>query len=126
VRALFQHIFGGGVKQVIVLRADLKLGVGKLAAQAAHASLEAYKAARERGPEVVERWEGEGQKKVVLRVEGEEELVGLYEKVKGELPCALIRDAGLTQLPPGTITALGIGPWGEGEIDKYTGKLKLL
>lgn len=114
------------VKQVIVVRADLRLGIGKLAAQAAHASLEAYKTTRAAEPRVVEEWEREGQKKVVVKIGGEKELLELYEKAKKEIPCALIRDAGLTQIPPGTVTALGMGPWDESAIDKYAGKLKLL
>ncbi|MEM3030923.1 MAG: peptidyl-tRNA hydrolase Pth2 [Candidatus Micrarchaeia archaeon] len=114
------------MKQVIVVRSDLKLGVGKIAAHAAHASLEALRVARAREPRAVEEWEREGEKKVVVKIEGEKELLALYEKAKGEVPCALIRDAGLTQIPPGTLTALGLGPGDERVIDKYTGKLKLL
>ncbi|MEM4389396.1 MAG: peptidyl-tRNA hydrolase Pth2 [Candidatus Micrarchaeia archaeon] len=114
------------MKQVIVVRSDLKLGVGKIAAQVAHASLEALRAAKAKTPEVVMEWEREGQRKVVVKIGGERELLELYEMVRKELPCALIRDAGLTQIPPGTPTAIGIGPGEEKVIDKYTGKLKLL
>ena len=48
------------------------------------------------------------------------------KKLKKILPCALIKDAGRTQIEPGTITALGIGPALESDIDKYTKDLKLL
>ncbi|MBI5158672.1 peptidyl-tRNA hydrolase [Candidatus Micrarchaeota archaeon] len=114
------------VKQVIVVRKDLKIGKGKLAAHAAHASLEAYKKAKAKDEAAVEEWEAGGCKKIVVSVENEKELVELFERVKKEIPSALIKDAGHTQIEPGTITALGIGPWKEGKINEYTGKLKLL
>jgi len=113
-----------GLKQVIVVRKDLKISVGKLCAQVAHASIAAFLKA---GILKRRKWLKEGMKKVVLQVNTEEELVSLYEKaVKLKLPCELIRDAGLTELEPGTVTALGIGPEDEEKIDKVTGALKLL
>jgi PTH2 family peptidyl-tRNA hydrolase len=114
------------MKQVIVVRKDLKLGKGKLSAQVAHASLNAYKEAERKKPEWVKEWEFTGQKKVVLKVEDEAELINIYNIVKKKFPCALIRDAGRTQTAPGTITCIGIGPVPEGEIDKITGNLKLV
>ena len=41
-------------------------------------------------------------------------------------PCSIIQDAGLTQLEPGTITVVAIGPGRTDDIDKITGNLKLL
>jgi len=111
-------------KQVIVLRKDLKMGLGKSIVQACHASLGAYKRAK---PTARKLWEREGAKKVVVKIDSLEELLKLYEKARNlKLPCFLVKDAGLTQLPPGTITALGIGPASEEKIDKVTGTLKLL
>ncbi len=114
------------MKQVIVVREDLKLGKGKMAAHVAHASLAAYQKVNRSHPEVVEDWESWGEKKVVVGIRGESAIIELYERVKREIPCELIRDAGLTQIEPGTITALGIGPWNDEKIDKFTGHLKLL
>ncbi len=111
-------------KQVILVRTDLKMGKGKIATQACHAAIAALRKAKD---EVIRKWERQGGKKVVLKVKSEKELLNFYEKAKkAKLPCALIRDAGLTQLEPETLTALGIGPAEEKEIDKITGKLKLL
>ena len=112
------------MKQVIVVRTDLKMGKGKLAAQVAHASVAAFLKA---GFFAKRKWLRQGMKKIVLKVSSEKELLEIYRKAKKlKLPCELIRDAGLTQVEPGTITALGIGPAEDEKIDKITGNLKLL
>ncbi|MEM4161274.1 MAG: peptidyl-tRNA hydrolase Pth2 [Thermoplasmata archaeon] len=114
-------------KQVIVVRKDLKLSKGKLAVQVAHASLTAAEECRKHAREWFERWFSEGQKKVVVEVENIEALQLHYEIAKKEgLPAALIVDAGLTEIPPGTVTCLAIGPGPSELVDKITGKLKLL
>ena len=114
------------LKQAIIIRSDLGMGKGKMAGQCAHASVSAYSLTLSREKEDAREWEDEGQKKIVLKVSGEGELLSLYEKMKREVPCALIRDAGKTQLEPGTITCFGAGPAEESVINKYTKDLKLL
>ena len=115
-----------GFKQAIIIRSYLGMGKGKLAGQTAHASVSAYNLARARDPDAVREWEEEGQKKIVLKIGSEEELLSLYEKMKREIPCALIRDAGKTQLEPGTLSCFGAGPADESKINKFTKELKLL
>jgi len=111
-------------KQIIVLRSDLDISTGKRCVQTAHASLGAYKKSDKK---IIKKWELEGQKKVVLEVDSKKKILDLYKKSKKEkIPCFLVEDAGLTELEPGTITALGIGPAKEGTLDKITGNLKLL
>jgi PTH2 family peptidyl-tRNA hydrolase len=111
-------------KQCIIVRDDLKLSRGKLAAQVAHAAVTACDYASE---QVKREWKNSGQKKVVLRVPKLQDLFELKELARAQnLPTALITDAGLTEIPPGTITALGIGPAPEDQIDKITKDLKLL
>lgn len=109
-------------KQIIVVRKDLDMSPGKTAAQVAHASVGAVKNADKK---VVESWEMEGSKKVVLQVSCKEDLLELKKKAK-KLPTYLVKDAGMTELPSGTVTCLGIGPAREEELDKVTGSLKLL
>ena len=112
------------MKQAIVLNASLKMGKGKSAAQAAHASIDSF----EKTPvSARDQWLNEGMEKIVLKVSSDNELLELFDKAKRrKLPCALIRDAGRTQIPAGSVTALAIGPAEEDEIDSITGNLKLL
>lgn len=114
-------------KQTIVVRADLKMGKGKLAAQSSHASLGAYKTVSRTHPAAAKAWEQEGQKKVVLKVSGEAELLEYYNRGRAAgIPCELVRDAGHTQVEPGTLTCFAAGPWDEHALDAVFGKLKLL
>ncbi len=116
-----------GLKQGIVVRADLEMGKGKTATQVAHASLSAYLASREFNEDATEKWISEGMKKIVLKVANERELFHYFQKAKDAgLPVAMIRDAGLTQIESGSPTCFAIGPTDAKEIDGIVGRLKLL
>lgn len=113
-------------KQVLVVRADLKMSRGKIAAQAGHAAVSAAEETRKKRPEWWNAWLSEGQCKIAVKVGSEHELLELERMVKKlKLPSALISDRGLTELPPGTLTCLGIGPAPSQQLDKVTGKLAL-
>jgi PTH2 family peptidyl-tRNA hydrolase len=113
-------------KQVIAFRSDLKMSKGKIAAQSGHAAVSASEAARKHHKQWFKAWLNEGQCKIVVKVKGEKELLELEKQAnKLGLPCALITDCGLTEIPPGTITCLGIGPAPVEIVDKLTGKLPL-
>ena len=114
-------------KQVLVFRTDLQLSKGKIAAQAGHAAVSASQDAYARHKKWWQAWMHEGQKKVAVKVADEKELHEL-EKFAADLglPHALIVDAGLTEIPEGTVTCLGIGPAPTGIVDRLTGQLKLL
>jgi len=115
------------MKQCIVVRTDLGMSIGKTCAQVAHASLEAAEIARKEKPDWYEKWKKEGQKKIVLAVDNLNKLLELEKKAKIlGIPSALITDMGLTEIPPGTITVLGLGPAPDEIIDKITGSLPLL
>lgn len=112
------------LKQAIVLRTDLEMGKGKLCAQAAHASISAYKKAP---PRIKDEWERSGMKKIVLKVNSESELIKYFQEcVRSGIPCSLIHDAGLTQIPSGSPTCFGAGPADSEAIDRILGGLKLL
>ena len=113
-------------KLVVVVRDDLKMSGGKLAAQVAHAAVTCALEAKAKKTKWFSSWYSEGQKKVVLRAKDLEELRSLGEKAsRAGLPRALITDAGFTELPPNTTTCLGIGPGPEADIDRITGQLPL-
>ena len=115
------------MKQVIVVRSDIRMGKGKLAAQVAHASVSATEEAMKRNPGWYNRWKEEGQAKIVVRVGSEGELRQLLRKAEEtRLPAALVQDRGLTQLDPGTTTSLGLGPAPDDLLDRLTGNLRLL
>ena len=102
------------------------MGKGKIAAQASHASLEAYLKTEKESKDLVKAWRHEGAKKVVLKIENEKELLKLYNEMREFFPCVLIRDAGHTQLTPGTITCFGCGPVLEEKVEDFIKNLKLL
>ena len=112
------------MKQAIVVRKDIKMGKGKLAAQCCHASLGSYKRTDR---DIVGEWEDDGCAKIVLKVQTLDELFVLKETA-GRLGISnfLVTDAGRTQLPTSTITCLGIGPDTDENIDKVIKDLKLL
>lgn len=114
-------------KQCLVARADLQISTGKLAAQIAHAAVGSAEAARKTKRGWYRGWASEGQKKVVLLANSLDHLLSLETKAKAmKLPTALIKDMGMTELPAGTVTALGIGPAPEELIDRVTSSLPLL
>jgi peptidyl-tRNA hydrolase, PTH2 family len=111
-------------KQVILVRQDLKLPKGKMAAQAAHASVEAVLRS---DSEMVKNWRNEGMAKIVIKVKDEKELIKYFQEAKdNDLVASLITDAGRTVIAPGTKTCAAIGPDDEEKIDKVTGELSLM
>lgn len=110
---------------VIVVRKDLGMGAGKIAAQAAHAAVEMYHSYCSR-PGVCNRWYSTGAKKVVLRVDSEMQLdrVAADARKRG-LPVAVVTDAGHTQVASGSKTAVSI-LGATHKVDAVTGALRLL
>ena len=112
------------LKQVILVRSDLKLPKGKMASQVSHASVESTLKSNKK---LVKNWRDDGMKKIVLKVRDKEELLK-YKKEAEEagLTATVITDAGHTVVEPGTMTCIAIGPDGAEKIDKITGNLKMI
>lgn len=111
-------------KQIIVIRKDLNMSAGKLAAQVAHASLQSYFAAE--SSTASKTWKKRSYTKVVLYVKSEAALLKLYATCKAKLlPCALITDEGRTEFKAPTFTCIGIGPCFPEDFEGVTNKLRL-
>lgn len=114
-------------KQCIVVRSDLAMSIGKTSVQVAHAAVTSAAEARSHEPSWYLDWIEEGQKKVVLSAPSLDDLLQLEKRAQIlGIPTALIEDKGLTELPPDTITALGIGPAPSDIVDRVTSNLPLL
>ncbi len=112
------------MKQVIAVRTDVGMSDGKLVAQACHASVGAYRNAES---SVRNRWEADGAKKVAVTIGGEEAAMELFRDAQAHgLAGYVVKDAGETELEPGTVTAVGVGPGEDGDVDAVTGRLDLL
>ena len=114
-------------KMIIVTRENLTLSRGKLAVQVAHAAVACALDTKKENSKWFNKWKLEGAKKAVVKVETEQDFFPLKEKADElKLVSHIISDAGLTEVPAGTNTVLGIGPAPSNLIDKITGDLPLL
>ena len=114
------------IKQVIAVRTDLDMGKGKIAAQVGHACVLGAEHVRKSHPDWFKEW-WNGQEKVVVKVGSLKELERIKEHaISLDIPWSEVSDAGHTQIAPGTITCISLGPAPETLIDKVTKDLKLL
>ncbi len=114
-------------KMVLVLRGELRLSAGKAAVQAAHAAVMLVTQAEEHHAPGLRAWFAQGQKKIAVVAPTLEDLTQLERKARAHgIPTVWVEDAGLTEVPPGTRTCLGLGPSAVGDIDPVTRHLPLL
>lgn len=124
---MFQFASNSEYKLVLVVRTDLSMGKGKIAAQCGHAAVGAYEKALKLDPEGLKVWKMTGQAKIALKTDSVDEIKQIADNAKKMgLITSLIRDAGRTQIAANSITVLGVGPAPKDVIDKVTGHLKLL
>ena len=135
---------GEEMKMTLVVRKDLKMSTGKIAAQCSHAAvaavdlvndaaLEAETSGKELSggkaewPGWLDAWRTLGCKKVALRVDDEAAMLALAAAArKAQLPHYVIQDAGRTQIAAGSRTVLAVGPAPASRVDAITGELKVL
>ena len=113
-------------KLVIVVRTDLGISKGKMAAQVAHAAVNCALKAKKSDSSNFNKWFSDGQKKVVVKCQNASTLRELQQHARDVgLTSSLVIDAGLTEVPPSTITCLGVGPASESQVDEITGTYSL-
>jgi PTH2 family peptidyl-tRNA hydrolase len=121
------------VKQVIVWNNALQCRLGKKMAQAGHAALgnlsrKIRDKVDDKGRVTIRlneaelEWYRSNFRKIVLRVESEEELLTIFQKAKeAGIDAVLITDAGLTEFDGPTNTCVALGPDTDERIDAITG-----
>eukprot|EP00743_Colponemidia_sp_Colp-15_P002794 GILK01003023.1.p1 GENE.GILK01003023.1~~GILK01003023.1.p1 ORF type:complete len:195 (-),score=29.63 GILK01003023.1:193-777(-) len=118
---------GEKIKLVLVVRQDLEMGKGKIAAQCSHATLGIYRELSKAKHPLLKRWEWSGQAKVVVKAPDGTTLMKLQEKASAMgVPSLITCDAGRTQVPEGSMTVLAVGPDLESRVNAITGHLKLM
>ncbi|ODQ68514.1 peptidyl-tRNA hydrolase, partial [Nadsonia fulvescens var. elongata DSM 6958] len=113
-------------RMALVVRTDLKMEKGKIAAQCAHAAVQNFRQLQRLDPGLINAWEMTGQAKIALKCSSLNELELLAARATdlGVLAC-FVRDAGRTQVMAGEVTVLGLGPARREVLDRITKDLKL-
>jgi len=115
------------VKQVIVVRTDIKMEKGKIAVQVAHAAVLGSEKAMKMYPKLYKIWKNSGMAKIAVRVSSLDELRQIeMEAKRSDIPVSVVQDMGLTQVDPGTVTCAALGPAMSSKLDKITSDLRLL
>lgn len=115
------------MKMVIVIRTDLGMSKGKIAAQASHAAVNCAFTSKKRDSKNFDAWYSQGQRKVVLKVNSLETLYQIKAVADAQgIVNSVITDQGRTEVPAGSVTCLGLGPASESVLDKITGDLSML
>lgn len=126
-KLFFQFASNSEYKLVLVVRTDLNMSKGKIAAQCGHAAVGAFEKAQKRDPDGLRCWQRTGQAKIALKTDSLDDIMQIADNAKKMgLITSLIRDAGRTQIAANSVTVLGVGPAPKDVVDKVTGHLKLL
>ncbi|KAF0764586.1 putative peptidyl-tRNA hydrolase 2 [Aphis craccivora] len=116
------------IKMVIVINIGLKMSVGKIASQAAHAALGLYEVVKERADLSTDliSWNEQGSRKIVVEANNTKQLIRVCSEGKiHKIPFFCVHDAGLTEVEPNSFTALAFFG-SDQELKPVTGKLRLL
>ena len=112
---------------VLVTRSDLNLSKGKLAAQCSHATAECILKVKRTAPKTLERYLAKGARKIVCSTSNLDSLKRIFgEANDAGLVSYMVKDAGHTEIPAGTVTVVGIGPGPRSTIDTITSSLPLV
>ena len=112
---------------MIIVRRDLKMGLGNIATMVAHAAVLSAEKSRLTDFAAFTRWLESGQAKVILKVQSLEELVELRQTAE-DLSLSVVSIDGIDpmQATMSTWTCICIGPAKSILVDRVTSHLKLL
>lgn len=118
-------------KQILVVRKDLNMRKGKIAAQCCHASMSFLtRRLQSKEPilEVQQKWLDDSFTKICVSVDSEKELLDLYEVAKqNKIEAHLVTDNGKTEfhgIP--TVTCMALGPDYDHVLNPICSHLKLM
>eukprot|EP00948_MAST-09A_sp_MAST-9A-sp1_P000025 g25.t1 len=118
---------GEQLKIMLCIRTDLKMKKGKMIAQACHAAVGCYQRARKYTPKTLKVFEMTGSAKIAVKLPSEEKLFEVLSKAQeAGLNYYVVQDAGRTQVAPGSLTVIGIGPAPRSRVDPITKSFKLM
>ena len=108
----------------LCVRSDLKMKPGKVAVQCCHGALGAFRLAEKIRPQWVSDWDLQGQPKIALEIESQNQMEELERKARElRLPVYIVEDAGRTEVVEGSKTVLAIGPAPTFQLDRLVGEL---
>lgn len=114
------------MKLAVVVRKDLGMTAGKMAAQCCHAALSAVSEVKSRDPQMLRDWKRQGAPIIILRTNNLASLREVHEKAKDKnVAASTVCDAGRTEVEGGTVTCLGIGPAASEKCDQVTRRCRL-
>lgn len=114
-------------KMLFIVNGSLSMSSGKMAAQVAHCAVDLYQKIVDQRMMAINFWRIAGQKKIVVRGETADDLLQIERQVtmNKSVVSSFVRDAGLTEIPSGSITCLGLFGTAN-QLDPITGHLKLM
>lgn len=114
------------LSMALLVRKDIEMSVGKVAVQCAHAAVDCSLQARKSIPQIFEMWRNTGSRKICLSAIDDLDIMYWKEKCEeAGLVHAIVRDAGKTEVPPNTVTVLGVGPAYKTSLDALFSQLEL-
>lgn len=132
INSLSHNGIEGEVKMALVVRQDLEMTKGKIAAQCCHAAVTCYRLMTSNpnsasyNPCMMNRWLNGGQTKITLKCPNKDLMDELFaHAIDLGVNAYVVHDAGRTQVVAGSATVLGLGPAPKMILDQITKELKL-
>ncbi len=115
------------LKMWLAVRQDIKMSKGKLAAQSGHAFGDLYLKARDQVPDLFRQYQEHATPKVTVKAKNADTMDRIAaECLTAGICYEWVRDAGRSELEPGTLTVIAFGPAYLDELPKFLQRLQVL